>query len=61
MLQSAMASVSVSLVSPRVAVVAYTRLVQRATGGTSASSETRVWKFENGGWVNVHFHRSPIA
>jgi hypothetical protein len=61
LLQSAMAGVSVRLVSPRVAVVAYTRLVQRTTGGTGASSETRVWVFEAGVWRNAHFHRSPIT
>ena len=45
-----------------VAVIAYTRLVQRldATGRpeTESVNETRVWHKVNGVWKHVHFHRS---
>jgi ketosteroid isomerase-like protein len=46
-----------------VAVVAYSRLVQRLDAGgpsTAASNETRVWRREGGRWRHVHFHRTKI-
>ena len=60
-----------TMCSPRVrlmgdvAVVAYARLVQRLKpeGGsaTVASTETRVWQRQGGGWRHVHFHRTPLS
>jgi calcium/calmodulin-dependent protein kinase (CaM kinase) II len=45
-----------------VAIVAYTRLVQRLDGAgrpqTTAFEETRVWQKIAGAWKHVHFHRS---
>lgn len=47
-----------------VAVVCYTRLVQKIglEGGpvTSASTETRVWQRGGGKWRHVHFHRTGM-
>lgn len=46
-----------------VAVVAYSRLVQRLDNGTAttaAHNETRVWHREAGRWRHVHFHRTKI-
>ena len=48
-----------------VAVISYTRLVQRiGTEGapvTVAHAETRVWQRREGRWRHVHFHRSPLS
>jgi len=48
-----------------VAVVAYTRVVQKlgADGGpvSALSHETRVWQRKDGKWKHVHFHRSPLG
>jgi calcium/calmodulin-dependent protein kinase (CaM kinase) II len=47
-----------------VAVVAYTRLLQRVdadgTASTAGYEETRVWQRRDGRWWHVHFHRSPL-
>jgi calcium/calmodulin-dependent protein kinase (CaM kinase) II len=60
-----MASPHVRLLGDDVAVVSYTRLVQRAdaagTPSIGASNETRVWHRQQGRWRHVHFHRSPLA
>ncbi|MCW5937494.1 MAG: DUF4440 domain-containing protein [Fimbriimonadaceae bacterium] len=39
------------------AVIAYSRLVQHATG-TLQYEETRVWQRCTEGWRHIHFHRS---
>lgn len=48
-----------------VAVVSYTRLVQRReTGGTLVtvgSEETRIWHRQASQWRQVHFHRSALG
>jgi calcium/calmodulin-dependent protein kinase (CaM kinase) II len=59
-----------TMCSPRVrvmgevALVVYTRLVQRVgTEGkatTIASTETRVWQNQSGRWRHVHFHRATM-
>ncbi|MEI6232733.1 MAG: DUF4440 domain-containing protein [Planctomycetota bacterium] len=45
-----------------VAVVAYTRLIQKLDADgrpvTASFNETRVWQRLNGAWRHVHFHRS---
>ncbi|MFN4259945.1 MAG: DUF4440 domain-containing protein [Gemmataceae bacterium] len=46
-----------------VAVIAYTRVLQRLQDGvpiSQAFSETRVWQRQNGAWKHVHFHRTPL-
>ena len=47
-----------------VAVLTYTRLVQRISPEglpiTTATAETRVWQHRNGQWKHVHFHRSIL-
>lgn len=53
------------------AVISYVKLTQHwssAEGGggggapvTVQQSETRVWEKRGGGWVNIHFHKSPPA
>lgn len=53
----------VRMLGDSAAIVTYVRLVQVTTpaGGcdTIVSEETRVWeKGVDGGWVNVHIHRS---
>ena len=57
-----MASPHVRLLGSDVAVLSYTRLVQRAdaagTPSLSATNETRVWQRQQGRWRHVHFHRS---
>ncbi len=59
-----MASPHVQMLGPDAAIVCYTRLVQRvdASGNptTARSMETRIWQRENGKWLHVHFHRSPV-
>lgn len=59
-----MASPHVWLLGPDVAVLAYTRLTQRADAAgasmVSAVNETRVWQRQQGRWRHVHFHRSPV-
>lgn len=60
-----------TMVSPNVrvlgdvAILAYTRLVQRLSlegmPVTVASAETRIWHKRQGTWKNVHFHRTPLA
>lgn len=62
--------VNISIASPHVrlmgdvAVIAYVRLVQTldatAAPVTRVSEETRVWQRQDGRWVHVHFHRSPV-
>jgi len=62
------ASAQVSMARPHVrwlgddvAVLSYTRLVQRKTNGefsTSSCCETRIWQCRNGHWQQVHVHRS---
>ncbi len=45
------------------AVIAYTRLVQKLEEGrpkTVASMETRVWRRDGKSWRQIHFHRSPL-
>ena len=45
-------------------MITYVRLVQRtgAEGATTtASSETRVWRRQDGNWRCVHFHRTKLA
>jgi calcium/calmodulin-dependent protein kinase (CaM kinase) II len=58
-----MASPHVRLLGENVAVVSYTRLVQRTdaagTPSVSAANETRIWQRQQGRWRHVHFHRSP--
>lgn len=58
-----MASPHVRLLGNDVAVISYTRLVQRADAAgvptTSTANETRVWQRQQGRWRHVHFHRSP--
>merc|ERR1712216_769903 len=47
-----------------VAVITYTRLVQRETKegfSTRAVNETRVWRRQAGKWRHVHFHRSDAV
>mmetsp|Transcript_6742 Transcript_6742/g.16860 ORF Transcript_6742/g.16860 Transcript_6742/m.16860 type:complete len:166 (+) Transcript_6742:306-803(+) len=49
---------------PTAAVLSYVKLTQQTKPGmapvTIQQSETRVWEQrEQGGWVNVHFHKSP--
>lgn len=45
-----------------VAVIAYTRLIQKLDADgrplTESVNETRVWQKQNGAWKHVHFHRS---
>lgn len=52
----------VRIIGTDVAIVCYTRLVQRAAEGcapqSSSSQETRVWQLKQGQWRHVHFHRS---
>jgi calcium/calmodulin-dependent protein kinase (CaM kinase) II len=47
-----------------VAIVSYTRLVQKVGGEgeavTLVTTETRVWRRDGAGWKHVHFHRSPL-
>jgi ketosteroid isomerase-like protein len=47
-----------------VAVVCYTRLVQKLNDEgqpiTATSSETRVWQRREGRWWHVHFHRTVL-
>jgi len=47
-----------------VAVLCYTRLVQRLSPDgppvTAATTETRVWQRQNGTWKHVHFHRTAL-
>jgi len=47
-----------------VAVLCYTRLVQRLSPDvppvTAATPETRVWQRQNGTWKHVHFHRTAL-
>jgi ketosteroid isomerase-like protein len=47
-----------------VAVVAYTRLIQRVgpegDSVTVATTETRIWQRQQGRWRHVHFHRSAL-
>lgn len=40
------------------AVVAYTRLVQKPGGITTATNESRVYEKQDGIWIGVHLHRS---
>ncbi len=45
------------------AVIAYTRLVQKLEEGrpkTVVSMETRVWRRDGKSWRQIHFHRSPL-
>jgi calcium/calmodulin-dependent protein kinase (CaM kinase) II len=42
------------------AVVAYTRMVQKPGGVTTCASETRVFEKQDGKWMCVHAHRSPL-
>ncbi len=46
-----------------VAIVCYTRLVQKLENGTAmttANNETRIWQRQANGWKHVHFHRSKV-
>lgn len=60
---STMAGVAVHVLSPKSAVVAYDRVVQRPGGAAAKTvAETRVWQVDDGGrWRQVHFHRSAKA
>ena len=55
---TSMEGVSVSLLGPKHALVAYTRVP--ADAGKPSASESRVWKLEDSGkgWRMLHFHRS---
>ena len=56
------ASPTVKMLSPDVALVAYVRLTQALDDAgrpvTRASEETRIWRRQSGQWRHVHFHRS---
>ncbi len=59
------AHVNTTMASPNVrvmgdvAVLAYTRLIQRqGMSDTQCVNETRVWHKQGGQWRHVHFHRS---
>lgn len=59
---STIANPDVRLLSPKVALVAYDRIVQRPDGSTAKFGETRVWAVQGPGagrWQQVHFHRTP--
>jgi hypothetical protein len=42
------------------AVVCYTRMVQKVGGITACANETRVFEKQDGKWMCVHAHRSPL-
>ena len=56
------ASPTVKMLSPDVALVAYVRLTQALDDAgrptTRASEETRIWQKRGDQWRHVHFHRS---
>lgn len=56
------ASPTVKLLSPDVALVAYVRLTQALDDAgrpvTRTSEETRIWQKRGDQWRHVHFHRS---
>jgi ketosteroid isomerase-like protein len=53
------------MLGPDAAIVCYIRLTQKLNAGgrpvTVATEETRIWQRTGAGWVNVHFHRSPVT
>jgi hypothetical protein len=52
----------VRLLGPGAALVTYTRVVPSLHGPARSFSETRVWEdHATRGWINTHFHRSPIG
>jgi hypothetical protein len=59
--RSSVQNADVRLLSPRVALVAYDRIVQRPDGSSTTFGETRVWTVPAGSsrWRQVHFQRSP--
>ena len=60
--QTTISSPHVRQLGPDAAVIAYTRLIQRADEAGNFSTvkfeETRVWQRIDGTWQHVHFHRS---
>jgi len=50
-------------IPPAGAILSYVKLTQQKEEHkapiTIQQSETRVWEFRSGEWLNVHFHKSP--
>ncbi len=61
---NSLAGPQVRMLGNDVAMVTFTRLVQRwtveGTPETAAYNETRVWQRGESGWKHVHFHRSAV-
>lgn len=60
---TAMQDAAVTLLGPRHALVAYTRVPQPTDASKPPASETRIWALEASGkgWRHLHFHRSAAS